>query len=153
MKYALTIGGLAALLQACAFQTTTQLPAFAQYCSTANAAKYKPMAEAAAREAGAPVSLFVRIVAHESCFNPAARGAAGEWGLGQIKCATARGIGFEGSCSWLADANTNLKWSAKYLAIGYKKCGNEPGAAFLYNAGQYSSCSGRNAYTKKVTGK
>ena len=129
-----------------------QLPPFTgRYCSAANEAKYRPMAEDAARAEGISPAFFTRLVEHESCWNPNARGAHGEYGLGQIKCATARGIGYGGACSALLDPKTNLRWSAKYLAIGLQKCnGHRAGAAYLYNAGQYSSCGGRNAYTKLV---
>jgi soluble lytic murein transglycosylase-like protein len=42
------------------------------------------------------------------------RGRAGEWGLGQIKCPTARKVGFAGSCGQLADAAINLRYAMAY---------------------------------------
>lgn len=119
--------------------------------TTEEKAMYALMAAKAAQEVGVPQKEFVRIIAHESGFKPWVRGAAGEYGLGQIKCATARSVGFTGDCSGLLVAETNLKYSARYYAIARQKCGNFEGALYLYNAGTASDCAGRNEYVRKVS--
>jgi len=112
---------------------------------------YAKLAVDAAREVGVPHDEFVKIIAHESGFRPDVRGAHGEYGLGQIKCETARGVGFTGNCSQLLIGSINLKYSARYYAIARKKCGTFEGALYLYNAGTASSCAGRNEYVRKVS--
>lgn len=121
-------------------------------CSAVLQERYEPLVRETARKHGLDPQFFARLVRQESCFNPTARGKHGEYGLGQIKCATARGIGFAGDCGALMDARTNLEWSARYLKIGFARCGTKAGAAYLYNAGRFSSCNGRNAYTRQLAG-
>jgi soluble lytic murein transglycosylase-like protein len=60
----------------------------------------------------------------------------GSYGLGQIKCTTAKGIGFKGDCKKLLDPETNLDYSFKYLrmALDIAK-DNECHAASLYQSG------------------
>lgn len=139
---------IAVSLSGCA--VNTQLPPF-RNTSTAEKAVYVIMTNSAANEAGIPYEEFVRIIAVESSFNPTIRGAHGEYGLGQIKCETARSVGFTGDCANLFDATTNLRYSARYYAIARKKCGTFAGAVYLYNAGVGASCSGRNDYVERVT--
>ena len=71
--------------------------------------------KAHARAAGVPVSTAMAIVHQESGFRPHVTGGAGEIGLMQLKCQTARGIGFSGSCKALYDPDTNLRFGMKYL--------------------------------------
>ena len=61
-----------------------------------------------------PVDLVHRVVKRESTHNPAARNGP-YYGLMQILPATARSMGYEGSPEGLLDAETNLKYSVKYL--------------------------------------
>ena len=89
-----------------------------------------------AQAEGVPTALAYSVARHESGFNPAARGRAGEWGVMQIKCGTARGIGYKGSCSGLADAETNVKWGMRYLAGAHKLAGgSQCGTLSRYNGG------------------
>lgn len=76
----------------------------------------------AARE-GVPSALAVAVARHESGFNPHVRGRAGEWGVMQIKCSTARDIGYRGACSGLANAETNIRWGVRYLAQAHRLAG------------------------------
>jgi len=62
-----------------------------------------------------PSDFALAIVRTESGYNPFMRGEHGEYGLGQIKCPTARMMGFKGNCDQLFDPNTNLEYSMKYL--------------------------------------
>jgi soluble lytic murein transglycosylase-like protein len=85
---------------------------------------------------GVPTWFALRIADVESGFNPNARGRAGEIGIYQIKCQTARGIGFAGSCSELADARTNVRWGLKHLSLAIASSeGNLRLAASKHNGG------------------
>lgn len=86
--------------------------------------------KAHARAAGVPVSTALAIVHQESGFRPHVTGGAGEIGLMQLKCQTARGMGFSGSCKALYDPDTNLRFGMKYLKAALKR-----GSVGYYNAG------------------
>ena len=86
--------------------------------------------KAHARAAGVPVSTALAIVHQESGFRPHVTGGAGEIGLMQLKCQTARGMGFSGSCKALYDPDTNLRFGMKYLRAALKR-----GSVGYYNAG------------------
>jgi soluble lytic murein transglycosylase-like protein len=86
--------------------------------------------KAHARAAGVPVSTAIAIVHQESGFRPHVTGGAGEIGLMQLKCQTARGMGFSGSCKALYDPDTNLRFGMKYLKAALKR-----GSIGYYNAG------------------
>lgn len=92
--------------------------------------------EAMAPGQGVPAWFALRIAKVESNYNPAKRGAAGEYGVFQIKCATAKGIGFRGNCSALSDAQTNVQWGLKHLALAISSSnGNLKLAASKHNGG------------------
>ena len=86
----------------------------------------------------------------ESDYNINETGSAGEIGLGQIKCQTAREIGFTGSCRALYGVALNLHYSMKYLSEAKRLSdGTRCGMLSRYNAGIYSS--GRvPAYCRRV---
>lgn len=92
--------------------------------------------EAMAPAQGVPTWFALRIAKVESNYNPAKRGAAGEYGVFQIKCATAKGIGYSGDCGGLADARTNVQWGLKHLALAISASdGNLKLAASKHNGG------------------
>jgi soluble lytic murein transglycosylase-like protein len=76
------------------------------------------------------------VVKVESRFQPHVIGHGGTYGLGQIKCGTAKGIGFRGECKKLLDPDTNLEYTMIYLrkALDLSK-NDECHAATLYNRG------------------
>jgi soluble lytic murein transglycosylase-like protein len=85
---------------------------------------------------GVPTWFALRIAKVESNYNPRARGAAGEYGVYQMKCATAKGIGFRGNCSGLANAQTNIQYGLKHLSLAVKSSrGNLKLAASKHNGG------------------
>ena len=85
---------------------------------------------------GVPTWFALRIADVESGFNPYARGRAGEIGVYQLKCQTARGMGFEGDCLQLTDARTNVRWGLKHLSLAIASSGgNLRLAASKHNAG------------------
>jgi soluble lytic murein transglycosylase-like protein len=83
-----------------------------------------------ARAAGVPVSVALAVVRQESGFNPNATGSAGEIGLMQLKCSTAKGIGYRGSCRGLYHVSTNLHYGMRYLRMALNR-----GSVGYYNAG------------------
>ncbi len=85
---------------------------------------------------GVPTWFALRIAKVESGFNPRARGRAGEYGVFQLKCATARGIGFRGNCSGLLNASTNIRYGLKHLQLAVRGSrGNLRLAASKHNGG------------------
>jgi len=83
-----------------------------------------------------PTDFALAIIKAESNYNPFIRGSHGEYGLGQIKCSTARSMGFQGNCDQLFDPNTNLEYSMKYLRRALDVANNNLcDAATLYNRG------------------
>ena len=93
-----------------------------------------------ARNAGISQSVALAVVRQESSFNPKARGSVGEIGLMQVKCATARSVGYKGSCKGLYNVNTNLKYGMRYLKKALKR-----GSVGYYNAGIYAKRLPRQA--------
>jgi soluble lytic murein transglycosylase-like protein len=85
---------------------------------------------------GVPIWFALRIAKVESGYNPNIRGAAGEYGVYQMKCATAKGIGFSGNCSQLLNASTNVQYGLKHLQMAMKLSnGNLRMAASKHNGG------------------
>ncbi len=89
-----------------------------------------------------PESLIHRVVHRESRYNPKAYNRAGYFGLMQIKYNTAKSMGYEGPPSGLLDAETNIKYAAKYLRGAWmtadsKATNKETNAVQLYARGYY----------------
>ncbi len=85
---------------------------------------------------GVPTWFALRIAKVESGYNPRVRGRAGEYGVFQLKCSTARSIGYSGNCSGLLSASTNVKYGLKYLSLAVKASrGNLKLAASKHNGG------------------
>jgi soluble lytic murein transglycosylase-like protein len=94
------------------------------------------MIKAQAPSYGVPTWFALRIAKVESGFNPRARGAAGEYGVFQMKCATARGVGFRGNCGQLLNASVNVKYGLKHLSLAVRGSrGNLKLAASKHNGG------------------
>lgn len=83
-----------------------------------------------------PVELVRRVVKRESNFFPGAHNN-GHWGLMQIKHATARGMGYQGTAKGLLDAETNLKYAVKYLRGAYLVADGDHNLAVRYYARGY----------------
>ncbi|AAK87865.1 lytic transglycosylase [Agrobacterium tumefaciens] len=84
-----------------------------------------------------PEDLVHRVVQRESRYNPGAY-SRGNFGLMQIRHATARSLGFDGPASGLFDAETNLKYAVKYLRGAWVVAGNDrDNAVRLYARGYY----------------
>jgi soluble lytic murein transglycosylase-like protein len=86
---------------------------------------------------GIPEALVRRIIKRESG-GRARVVSKGNYGIMQIKPATARGMGYRGSAAGLLDADTNMTYAVKYLANAYKVAGgNADRAVALYAGGYY----------------
>lgn len=99
-----------------------------------------------------PAALADAIVRVESRYNPRARNRA-NLGLTQISHQTARGIGYSGSAAGLFDADTNLRFGIKYLAMAYRMSGGDVcGTVMRYQSGLGATrMNGANrAYCGKV---
>jgi Transglycosylase SLT domain len=85
---------------------------------------------------GVPTWFALKIAKVESGYNSHLRGRAGEYGVYQLKCATARGIGFLGNCSALLDPAVNVRYGLRHLALAMKSSGgNLKLAASKHNGG------------------
>lgn len=102
-----------------------------------------------ALEHNVPAPLAHAIVTKESGFNPTVI-SKGNYGLGQIRCGTARGLGFTGNCRDLLDPETNLTYSMRYLREALDRSrGDWCKAATLYNRGT-NATPRRSAYCEHV---
>jgi Transglycosylase SLT domain len=99
---------------------------------------------------GVPTWFALRIAIVESGYDPYARGLAGEIGVYQLKCETARIMGFMGECFQLTDARTNVRWGLKHLSLAMGASGgNLQLAASKHNGGL--GCKGLvDSYVAKV---
>lgn len=92
--------------------------------------------KAMAPSQGVPTWFALRIAHVESNYNPNMRGSHGEYGVFQMKCATAKDIGFRGNCAALLDPRTNVQWGLRHLALAIGKSdGNLRLAASKHNGG------------------
>ena len=85
---------------------------------------------------GVPTWFALRIAKVESGYNPRAHGRAGEIGVFQLKCSTARGLGYRGGCSGLYNASANVQFGLRHLSLAIKSSrGNLKLAASKHNGG------------------
>ncbi len=83
-----------------------------------------------------PEALVRRVITRESRGN-AHVVSRGNYGLMQIKLATARSMGYRGDAAGLLDADTNMTYAVKYLAGAYRVAGGNPDRAVHYYASGY----------------
>ena len=83
-----------------------------------------------------PEDLVRRVIKRESGGNPRVV-SAGNYGLMQIKLATARSMGYTGTAAGLLDADTNMTYAVKYLAGAYHAANGNAGQAVHYYAAGY----------------
>mgnify|MGYP006267932139 CR=1 FL=1 len=102
-----------------------------------------------AQKHNVPNSLAQAVVKVESNYDPRAN-SRGNLGLGQIKCGTARSLGFDGQCKQLLDPSTNLDYSMKYLSDKLILAeGDWCKAATMYNSGA-DSAHKSSVYCRRV---
>jgi len=83
-----------------------------------------------------PEDLLRRVIKRESGGNPRLV-SKGNYGLMQIKLATARSMGYRGDAAGLLDADTNMTYAEKYLAGAYRIAGGNANRAVHYYAAGY----------------
>lgn len=114
--------------------------AFSSLASTQHASAqgspYDSMIASHAAANGVPVELVHRIIVRESRYNPRAVNR-GNYGMMQIKLATARGMGYTGTAAGLLDPDTNLRYGVRYLAGAYRTANGHHGRAVGYYASGY----------------
>jgi len=139
-------------------EATASLPAGLQVlprsegADAAKATSFKPLIARYASENGLPYELADAVVRLESRYNPGARRGANV-GLTQVNFQTAQSLGYKGELAGLLDAETNLRFGLKYLAVAYKLAGGDTcGAILRYQFGlRTSTMSGASrAYCAKV---
>jgi soluble lytic murein transglycosylase-like protein len=97
-----------------------------------------------------PEDLVRRVIKRESGGNPRVV-SAGNYGLMQIKFATARSMGYTGNAAGLLDADTNMTYAVKYLAGAYRVAnGNTNRAVHYYAAGYYYAAKGKSVPMKSA---
>jgi soluble lytic murein transglycosylase-like protein len=97
-----------------------------------------------------PPKLALALVQYESKFDPKAY-HTGNYGLGQIRCSTAREMGKIPSCASLFDPNINMMFSMKYLSKALVKADNDwCHAVTLYSKGLFYKKSKRTPYCEKI---
>ena len=98
--------------------------------------RYRDIVERYASLNGVSVELAHAVITVESNYRVYSLGKAGEVGLMQIKPATAKMMGYDGSTTGLFDPETNIKYGMKYLGKA-QKLGNGTtcGTILKYNAG------------------
>jgi len=102
-----------------------------------------------AQEHHVPPRLATAVVKVESGFNPQAL-SRGNYGLGQIRCGTAKGVGFAGNCRDLLKPEINLEYTMTYLRAALDAAdGDWCLAATKYNGG-LGTRSKHGRYCKKV---
>lgn len=107
--------------------------------------KIDRLIEKAADENDIPRELAYAVVRVESHYNPRARGS-GVYGLSQIKPATARGLGFQGSTEALLDPETNLRYGMRYLKGAYEQGnGDVCQTAMKYKGGHRTTVMSKSA--------
>jgi len=88
-----------------------------------------------AHQHNVPSSLAIAVVTLESNWDAKAL-SRGNYGLGQIKCGTARSVGFDGKCSALLQPDVNLEYSMKYMRMALDEAHDDQCTALtLYNQG------------------
>jgi len=104
--------------------------------SSAQRAQYEAMVASHAQANGIPVELVHRVIMRESRYNPRVV-HRGNYGMMQIKLATARSMGYTGTAEGLLDPETNLTYAVKYLAGAYRAARGNHNRAVAYYAGGY----------------
>jgi soluble lytic murein transglycosylase-like protein len=89
-----------------------------------------------------PKAMIAAIIELESSGREKVTGAAGEIGLMQIKCETAKMVGLSGDCEQLFDPQTNIIYGTKYLRWQWRRYHGEiPKVFSAYNAGTATSAN------------
>lgn len=88
--------------------------------------------------------LIASIALEESRYKPSAFNPEGSYGLMQVKCSTARMMGFKGKCEFLFDPITNLRWAIRYVENQKKRFTRLTDVIAAYNSGTPIICKNFN---------
>ena len=116
--------------------------------ASAQRADYEQMVATHAAANGVPVALVHRVIMRESRYNPRAV-SRGNYGMMQIKLATARGLGYTGTAQGLLDPDTNLTYAVRYLAGAYRAAHGDANRAVRYYAGGYYYVAKRQRHHRR----
>ena len=103
-----------------------------------------------ATEHNVPVALAQAVIQLESNYNTHVTGVRGEYGLGQIRCSTAKSLGMVGKCDKLNDPETNLEYSMSYLKEGIDISNGDIRMAVNYYASGKAGISMNTRYYKEI---
>ena len=103
-----------------------------------------------ATEHNVPVALAQAVISLESNYNTHVTGVRGEYGLGQIRCSTAKSLGMVGKCDKLNDPETNLEYSMSYLKEGIDISNGDIRMAVNYYASGKAGISKNTRYYKEI---
>jgi hypothetical protein len=103
----------------------------AVFAPAAHAGPHDALVAKHAAANGVPEHLVRRVIRIESRGN-AATVHRGNYGLMQIRLATARGVGYSGDANGLLDPDTNLTYAVRYLAGAYRAAGCDADRAVKY---------------------
>jgi soluble lytic murein transglycosylase-like protein len=116
------------------------------------ASALKPLIAQYAFEHDVPFGLADAVVRLESRYNAKARNGV-NLGLTQVNFHTALSLGYKGEASGLLDAETNLRYGLKYLAMAYRLAGGDTcGTILRYQFGlrTQSMTGASRVYCSKV---
>ena len=131
-----TIGSVKAPVKSTAKKSRKKVSASSARGGGGGGGNVAAMIRSMAPSYGVPTWFALKIAQVESNYNPSVRGAAGEYGVYQLKCATAKGIGFSGNCSALLNPRVNVQYGLKHLSLAMKSSrGNLRLAASKHNGG------------------
>ena len=143
---------LAALVCAFAVSGLSATALAGSRAPTASNGELDAMISRHAAAEGVPEDLVRRVIKRESGGNPRVI-SKGNYGLMQIKLATARGLGYTGNAAGLLDAETNMTWAVKYLSNAYRVAhGNRDLAVHYYAAGYYYAAKNQGMLSKVAGG-
>jgi hypothetical protein len=114
----------------------------AVFAPAAHAGPHDALVAKHAAANGVPEHLVRRVIRIESRGN-AATVHRGNYGLMQIRLATARGVGYSGDANGLLDPDTNLTYAVRYLAGAYRAAGCDADRAVKYDQRGYYGAAQR----------
>jgi len=132
--------------------TESSVRSRSERADASRAGALKPLVAQYASENGVPYELADAVVRLESRYNSSARKGP-HMGLTQINVRTAQSLGYKGDAAGLLDAETNLRYGLKYLAVAYKLAGGDIcGAIMRYQFGLRTTTmnNASRAYCAKV---
>jgi len=146
---------LLALVMGCSMSVSASYAKDTSSNISSNTSKYtsldiKELVTTIAERHHVPFDLAHAVIYVESKYNPNVMGQKGEYGLGQIRCGTAKSMGFKGKCEELHDAKNNLEYSMAYLRYALDQTDNDICKAASYYGSGLIPKSNKTAYCRKI---